>query len=312
MNKFQSSLVTFRQRFSAAPLRLPGLSPAEQTRLTWAKSLSSCADLPPAYHGFFASRQAQGLSFPYTVLLPAFEGFFQRSPEMLVCDLGDSTALLVKSGAGCQVSIFPHADLCRLEWRVSLLDGRLKISGYSLDGVLTSASLRFNAVTDYLLLPLVERMRRAAAGIPDSGDAVDPGLFSEWRSLSYKFMNYARRSLLPGEQLVQAVFQPEVRKPLLHFGRRTIFRSLAPALALILTDRELVLIREETARGAGSRYGGTWVYLPLGRIVGVRSEEKEGELLSLVVDLPGQERLECAIQSSQWQEVAKLTEKIKE
>ncbi len=284
----------------------------EQTRVSWAKRIESYDGLPAVYRAFFANREKEGQEFPYTVLVPAFEGFLRRSPEKLVCGLGDGIAVLEKSGEGCQVSIFPYPGICRIEWREALLEASLQVSGYTWEGDYASASLRFNAVSDYLLQPLVERMRRQAADIEMGGETVDASQFEGWAQQSYKFMNYARRSLLPGEKLVQAIFQPEILKPVASVLGRTFYRTLAPAQAVILAERELVLIREEHRRGGRERYGGVWDYLPLEKIEKMSLEEKNGGLLSLAVQLSEQGRLECTFEASRRQEVEAMREWIQE
>ena len=296
MNGLQARLSRFWKRLSTPDWAwLPKINQDEQTRASWAKRIDSYDGLPPAYRAFFADREKEGREFPYTVLVPAFEGFLRRSPEKLACDLGDGIAVLEKSGEGCQAYVFPYPGICRIEWREALLEASLQVSGFTREGDYATASLRFNAVSDYLLQPLVERMRRGAAGIEMAGETVDASQFEGWAQQSYKFMNYARRSLLPGESVVQAIFQPEILKPVVSVLGRTFYRTLAPSQAVILTDRELVLIREEHRRGGRDRYGGVWDYLPLGKIEKVSLEEKNGGLLSLAVELPEKRRLEGSL-----------------
>lgn len=285
---------------------LPKINQDEQTRASWAKRIASYDGLPPAYRAFFAEREREGREFPYTVLVPAFEGFLRRSPEKLVCGLEDGISVLEKSEGGCQAIVFPYPGICRLEWREALLEASLQVSGYTQEGDYAAASLRFNAISDYLLLPLVERMRRGAAGIEIGGEAVDITQFEGWAQQSFKFMNYARRSLLPGEKVEQAILQLEIRRPVFNAMGRTLYRTLAPTQALILTGQELILIREQSVRGSRARYGGTWEYLPLGRIEGTKLEEKNGQLLVLSVALPGELRLEATFENTRGGEIEQL------
>lgn len=309
MHKFQTGNKSFWKRLSTNPwVWMPKLNPHEQTRASWARRLTDFSEIPSAYQPLFAEWEQAGREFPYTVLVPSFEGFFQRSAEKLVCDQGDGIAVLEKSGESCQVTFFPYQGIHHIAWTEILLEARLSVSGITRAGSHTTASLCTNAVTDYLLLSLVVRMRCGAAGIPLAAEGPDSSLFSEWAHLSYKFMNYARRSLLPGEQLVQAILQLEVRQPAFNLLGWTFFRTLAPSQALLLTDRELVLIREEALRGARDRYGGTWEYLPLGGIVGQSLVEDEGQLLRLKVETAGGQRLYCQLEASRRQEVEEILE----
>ncbi len=112
-------------------------------------------------------------------------------------------------------------------------------------------------------------------------------------------MNYARRSLQPGERVVAYTLQPELRQPRLTLlGRPLSLRTLETAHLCILTDRELIVIRDDPSSLQGytqTRYGGIWDYLPLSRIQGAAIEERPAGYLALVVYLPGSDRMEVLV-----------------
>jgi hypothetical protein len=310
MTRFQSNLQGFWKRISASPRAWqPRLNAFEQTRASWARPIASYEQVPPAYRSFLAPYQAQGREFPRTVLTPSYEGFIHRTTEKLLCDLGEAVAVLEKSGETCQATCYPMAGISCLEIRTVLLDSHLKISGLNDLGVHTTSTLRFNTVTDHLLRPLAASMRRGAAGFNETGHCTGAGQFDNWVHLSYKFMNFARHSLLPGENVVQAILQLEIKAPVVSLLGRTFYRTLAPTHAVILTDCELILISEEQ-RHTSDHYGGIWDFLPLKKIEKLSVSEKEGGRLSLSVELPDQERLECIFQVAKREEVNELHRKI--
>jgi hypothetical protein len=120
--------------------------------------------------------------------------------------------------------------------------------------------------------------------------------FDSLRTGHFKFMNYARRSLQPGERVVAYTLQPELRQPRLSLlGRPLSLHTLETAHLCILTDRELIVIRDDPNSlkdYAQSRYGGIWDYLPLSRIQSATLEERPAGHLALVVHLPGGDRME--------------------
>ena len=61
-------------------------------------------------------------------------------------------------------------------------------------------------------------------------------------------MNYAKRSLLGGEKVIQAIFQPEIRARVFTVLGKSFYRMVSPAKAIIFTDGELIAIREEERR----------------------------------------------------------------
>ncbi len=75
---------------------------------------------------------------------------------------------------------------------------------------------------------------------------------------------------------------------------------------LVLTDRELILIRDdEKAPRArdGMRYGGLRAYIPLGKIVSISLTDKDGDLLNLSIRLPHEDRIESLFAMSKREEL---------
>jgi hypothetical protein len=79
----------------------------------------------------------------------------------------------------------------------------------------------------------------------------------------------------------------------------------------ILTDRELIVIREEATRRKEDRYGGIRDYIPLGKIVSLSLMEKDDNLLVLTIQLPGNSRFELLFQGSARGEVEQLLDQLK-
>ena len=141
----------------------PVMSAAEQTRLSWARLVRSLEELPPAYHSFFAVRPA-GEAFPYAVLTPTFAGFMRRETEKLVCCLDDRLIILEKTFGEPKCTAFSLNDLNHVEVGGVLLKAWLKLQGRANgEAHLTTVTLRYNAVTDRLFTPFVERVARSLA-----------------------------------------------------------------------------------------------------------------------------------------------------
>jgi hypothetical protein len=80
----------------------------------------------------------------------------------------------------------------------------------------------------------------------------------------------------------------------------------------ILTDRELIIIREEERQGGKDKYGGIWDYIPLNKIVTLSLGEKDSNLLGLSIQLPESARLEFLFQASAKQEIDQLLHRFRE
>lgn len=278
---------------------------AEQTKSSWARRVPSYAAAPPAYQEFFEPLQATGQDLPYAVLAPSYEGFLHRATEKLVCAFGQAIHVLEKSGNTFEATRFPLAGISDVQVRTVLLDAHVKICGLTEHGAPACCTIRFNAVTDYLFRPIVEWIRRAILGAGDVPQDSQRERFDHLVRVNYKFMNYARHSLLPGEQVIQSILQPEIRESALSLLGKTYYRTLSPTHMSILTAGELITIREEHRRGQ-DRYGGVWDYVPLNKIVSLSLSEKGTGLLGLSIGLPAGASLDCLFQASAKRDLEQL------
>ncbi len=92
--------------------------------------------------------------------------------------------------------------------------------------------------------------------------------------------------------------QPPIRAPKLTLLGKTFYRTISPAHMSILTDRELIVIREDTRWSDEVKYGGVWDYIPLERIISLSEIEKGNGLLELTIQVPESARLELVFQAS--------------
>jgi len=285
---------------------------AEQTKASWARPIESPAALPAAYREFFGPLLAGGRAFPYTVLTPSYQGFLHRATEKLVCDLEDEICILHRHAGSLEAQRYPLEGISYVEVRTFLLDSGIKISGVTGHGVAASTSFKFNAVTDYLFTPILHRIRLASHGPSDADLGPESQKFDDWVSLNYKFMNFAKRSLLAGDRVIHAILQPEIRTRALTLLGRTLYGLISPTHMCILTDRELITVREENRRSADDKYGGIWDYIPLGKIVDLSVSQRDDHLFELSVQLPDGASLEYLYQASAGRELKELLDRFRE
>jgi hypothetical protein len=284
----------------------------EQTRLSWAKRIDTYDAVPKAYRDFFEPFLAAGREFPYTVQGPSYEGFFYRSPEKLICDTGSDIVILDRNRNTYNARCYPLGQISYVELRSVLLDSYVKISGVTKEGMGASSSIRFNSVTDYLFTPIIERIRLYAIGAQEGAPKPGPGLFDHLIKINYKFMNYGRRSMLGGEKFIQFILQPEIRTPIIKLFGRTYDRSIFPTHMSILTDKELIMIREEARQTSDDRYGGIWDFFPLKKIETLTLRQKDSNLLELSIQLPENEHLETLYQAAAKQDLDQFLERYRE
>ena len=305
--RFQHNLQRIgRQIHGTRGVRGVRLNSEERTQRTWARVIDSYERIPEAYQDFFKPRFLERQPLPYIVLTPSFETLGFRISEKLVCVFDHEIQILEKNGKGLTVQCYPLDRIGYVEVSSMLLDSRLKISGVTGDGNLISSIARFSTATDYLLAPVLNKIRLYKIKSKDIVQKQELKKFDPWLTLNFKFMNFARKSFLGGEKVLSATLQPEIKKGLFTILGRTYHRTISPTHACILTDRELILIREEALENRHDKYGGIWDYIPVRNISSLSMDRKNGNLLVLSIQLVTSESFKCLFQNSMENEVDQL------
>jgi hypothetical protein len=242
--------------------------------------------------------EAKGVPFPLVLIAPSYEGFLHREIEKLVWATSDEVRILERRGHKIDMRRYPIPGISCVEVSSRLLDARLEIMGLEGDGLAPArTAVRFNAVTEYLFSPIVTRIRSSAevSKVPRTGGQ-DP--FDAWGTRNFKFMNYAKRSLLGDEQVQQAILQPEIWVQIGTAFGRTYRRMVSPTNAVILTNRELIVIREAPSPGNRERYGGVWAFMPLMKIDHLSMTGIGHGDVVLSVHLPGEMHIDLRYEAS--------------
>lgn len=313
MNEMRNTLRRFwRQVSTSAIAMVPTISAVELAKSSWAESIRSYNALPVVYKPFFEPFIDEGRKFPYTVLTPSYERFIHRTTEKLISDFGHEIYVLERTGKTFQAQCYPREGISYVEVRTVLLDSQIKIRGVTKDGALSSSIFRFNSVSDHLFTPILKNIRHGSTDARAAALSPELEKFNRWVSLNYKFMSYAKRSLAGGEKVIHAILQPEIRAGVVKVRGKTIYRTISPTHACILTDRELIMIREEKRRAEEDKYGGIWDYIPLSKITDLSLREKDSNLLEFTIFLPQGDRLEFLFQTNLKQEIDQMLERFKE
>lgn len=159
-----------------------------------------------------------------------------------------------------------YADLLLVTFTAVLLRGRLEMD-YASKGRAHHVRMEFNTVMDHLY-------RQALQHVLDGMDAVNttPGAEKQHpdgklHSLPLRLQSVVRHSI-PEKQVLRSL----VYWPATYNRRRGLLRrELSPAAALLLTNREILLVSEEKAWTRWhpekvEKYGGTATHCPLSRL----------------------------------------------
>ena len=270
---------------------------------TWARKIGDLGSVPKIFRDFLPGESAG--AFPYTVYAPTDRWGFRKSHPKLFFVLDDSITFLELGRAGVARRTFPFAGVTRVEMGRILLHAWIKVSGVS-EGQNASVTVEFNSVVEDLFRPVAETIRAAAAGIPPAGEE---SLRPEWEKLDFlakisiKFANFAKLGLIPGEEVLAAIFEPDIRQKGL-FGLRTV----VPTHLVVLTDREMILISDDRHRDLHQTFGGIWSCMPLGKIGRMHAAEDEAGNPTLQAELVDGTRLDSRFSASNREELHRLQE----
>ena len=293
-------------------VRGPLLTAGAQSKLSWATHVESYEEMPPIYRSFLDTVLAGETEFPYTVLTPTFKGYMREEKEKLVCVMQNDVFIVEKAREGLAVTRFARDDIHYVEMGAILLYAWMTIRGKTSDGALISSTLKFNAVTGSLFHPILALVRRTDPAATDTDLSTEMAKSRYLRDINFKFMNYARRTVAPGETVIKTVLQPEIKTVVLRILGRSFARTLTTAHLGILTDKELMFIRddEEVQGNQDIRYGGIWTYLPLDKIQTATLTAKTEETLVLRLHLPENDQIDFLFSATNKQDVQSLIDEM--
>jgi hypothetical protein len=315
-SNLKTNLYQVWERFLLANIRSRTKKSDEQlSRESWAEKVNTLESVPKVFRPTVREIIPDGQPFPYSVLTPTFEGYLERENEKLIFCLNHRLFILENDGQKANVTSYRLENINRIEFGEILLKAWINICGTNDTGTHSNSRLRFNSVTDFLFVPFIEAVRHSDQPAIPVDMQREREKFSPLKARHIKFMNYSRKSLLPGERVVQYILQPEIQTAGMKLFGITLFRrSLCMTHMLIQTDHELILIREEETTQRlkdESRYGGIWNYVPLCQVQDLMIEDHTDRLVDLTVLLPRGDHLHLPCANERRSELEQFVHNIK-
>jgi hypothetical protein len=158
--------------------RRSGVAPTDHANRSWPQAVNSCQEIPHIYKPFFDALPAKERDpFPYSALTPIFRGVY-RKPEnqRLVCNVARTIHIVEKTADKLAATCYAIEEICYVENGTILLYPWITIYGAETGGNRGSVTLRFNSVTDHIMAPFLECMRRLrtrARGAATTADQAD-------------------------------------------------------------------------------------------------------------------------------------------
>ena len=236
-----------------------------QTMRTWTRRLESFEEIPPEFQPAFPAYRDH---FPYTLFIPEDRRtLFLKRNKKIICVYEDHFVLLEILRNEIKTFSNKFTDVLYLERGKILLHSWLKIVTRS--GPL---SLRFNTTNDYLFKPVIDKMRQGmsdahandVASGEDPADQAELFKFDYLNRVNFKYMNYGKMSIRPDDPVIGIVYQPERCIKEFSIFNKTLFRRYSTDHLSILTEKELILIKENKRIKSDKEkmYGGVFTHIP--------------------------------------------------
>ncbi len=256
-----------------------------QTMRTWARRIRSHDELPDAFRGVV---QADEHPFPYTVYVPDDRfSLFGRRRAKLLCVFEDRLLLCEAQGEQIATSSSAFDDVIFVMRGIILLTSWIIIR--TLSGTF---SVKFNTTNLEYFEPVLEALRTHAGSSFSTEDVeeAERAKFDFLSSINYKYMNYGRQSLHAGDTILSMAYQPErcIQTGVSIF-HTTLFRRYATSHLAVLTEQELLLIKEvkATRYEHTNLYGGVFTYIPRSKIRHIDFvPEQRQSLCCMTITLP--------------------------
>lgn len=261
-----------------------------RTADTWPRIVKNYEEVPVAFRDFFSLTFPKQISFPYTVFAPPDRWGRRRTNPKLICVTDNRIYVAEKLKKEIGITYYDFEKIDLLELGSILLYSWFKITGINNSGS-SVITVEFNTVVEEYFSRIVNIFRARVTGLEQT-DFQKEQLKKEQRkfdhlsTVNFKYMNFARRSILAGEKVVGFVLQPDYRVRFLKYFHRT----LTYTHMTILTDRELIVIKDDDSFKKVNiiRYGGIWSYIPFQRITHLTLTEtlqKNDHYLTLEISL---------------------------
>lgn len=272
------------------------------TTASWARQVTSQEEIPQIFKEFVPKMQP----FPYVIYCPADTWGNRRTNGKLTCMYQDKVVVLEVRKNKVNEVCYWFKDIHYMEQGAMLLYSWIRFHGMIEDKLSTSI-VEYNAVVGYLFDPIVKAARQVYL-MPDVDGGCDLSKLEFLKMLNYKFFNYSSESILPGEKIIALVYQPDIYEKFLAL----FTRSITLAHVTILTDKEIIIIKEEELvkikKENDCTNGGVWAYIPLHKIskITATGSEKKG-LLTVTISMK-EYAISLQFSSRKQQDLAALVE----
>jgi hypothetical protein len=247
------------------------------------RAISSYEEIPT---GFLAAFPGADEGFPYTVIIPEGEAFSlleSVNPQML-CLYTDRLVNLEAIEGEVQKSEYALSTISSVEHGRVLLNSWVTIHSAS-----RTKTFNFSSSADQVFSPIIKALR-AAANAPASEDAAPQEEIAKlghlWKN-NFKYFNYAKQALSPGSAIRASVYQEDIPLSKLNIFGKPVFSSYLSGHLALLTDRELIFIKESEEIRAikDTSCGGVFSFIPLDMVKSITFSDTNDKKVDCIANI---------------------------
>lgn len=248
-----------------------------------------------------------GAKWPYSVFIPPNKWDTAGKRPKVFSMVEDGIMYFEDMKTEVKQVFYPFEDILYVEIGRMLLSSWMTIHGM-VHGQYRQSTISYNTVRDDLFDPIIERIRTCIT--PDEAllEGQNGERLSDLKQLDMKFLNYTKNSLLPGEKIINIIYQPSVQEA----HQQTMSELPEHTHAVVLTDNELILIKEDNHKykNIHSNYGVVKEFIPLTHIAEMSTEEAQSSL-KMHVNLNDKDELDRTFTDDQSDKLSQLIDKFK-
>jgi hypothetical protein len=254
---------------------------SSRTTRQWAKLLESADQIPL---GFVQDFPKDITPFPYTLLVPpdsiSFRHFFSAS---LISILDDKIVVLSQKGNKVHSRNLFFDQINHLETGNVLLNSwiTIKAPGFSI-------TIPHNTVHRRLFDPLISRIRNIPPSDPFAEITTDTekAKLNYLFRIDYKYGSYGRDAIAPGSKVMRILYEKNRLAGYYGLFGIRFMKKIRTSHCSILTDRELITIRESESLKKDNQalYGKVITFTPLSSIQDILlTKEKASQFITITL-----------------------------
>jgi len=248
-----------------------------------------------------------GPAWPYTVFIPPTKWDAAGKRPKVFSMVEDGIMYFEDMKTEVKRVFYPFDGILYIEIGRMLLSSWMTIHGM-VNGQYRQSTISYNTVRDDLFDPIIQTIRERISSSEMLLEGQNGERLNDLKQLDMKFLNYTKNALLPGERIINIIYQPSVQE-----ANQQSFTDLPEHThAVVLTDNELILIKEDNHKykNIHSNYGVVKDFIPLENIANMTTEEAAASL-KMHVNLNDKDELDRTFSGDQSDKLSQLIGKFK-